>query len=170
VGGAPRRDQGERRPPGVPEQHDRPRDAGAEVDQPGRDEGQVDLHRRALVTAVELPGHGDVAGQRGVLQVADARRFHARVGEVVVEPRRRPVAEALADGLVERRGDLAEHEHQAHRDQRTRLDEPPWTAPMTRPVVTANTGGSTARSTTSPHHAAASGRPARDRWAKNCHS
>src|SRR5690349_20066527 len=50
------------------------------------------------------------------------------------------------------------------------VGEPPCTAPITRPVVTAKTGGSTARSPTSAHQDAASGRPARGRFAKNCHS
>ena len=46
----------------------------------------------------------------------------------------------------------------------------PCTAPMTAPVVTANSGGSTDRSRISAHHPNASGRPARGRLAKNCHS
>ena len=52
------------------------------------------------------------------------------------------------------------------------VDPPPdaTTAPITAPVVIANTGGSTERSTTSAHQAEASGRPARGRCAKNCHS
>ena len=50
------------------------------------------------------------------------------------------------------------------------VERSPCTAPMTAPVATANSGGSTDRSTTSSHQVTASGRPARGRFAKNCHS
>ena len=61
--------------------------------------------------------------------MAHARRPHAGGGELVVEPGRRPAAEIRADGMVNRREHLQEHEHDADQHQRNTRSSPRWTAP-----------------------------------------
>ena len=55
----------------------------------------------------------------GVLEVAHARRTDARLGQPVVEPGRRAVAEVGAHRLVDRREHLQQDEHHADEGERT---------------------------------------------------
>ena len=54
-------------------------------------------------------------------RMTDAGRADARLGEAIVEPRRRPVAKVRADDLMDRRQDLEQHEGDA--DEGERLGE-----------------------------------------------
>ena len=103
----------------------------------------------------------------GVLEVPDTGRGDARTGQLVIEVGRHPRAEVHADRGVP----LGQHlqQHEAHRDQHSGAARPssPATASTRRPVATANTDGSAARSARALHQISASGRSARGRTAKN---
>ncbi len=114
----PRPGQQRRCPPGVAEQHGRRRQAGEQLDQARGDEVHADRERRAGHAEVEVAGRGEVGGEVGILEVADAGRVDAGVGEPVVQPRGQPVAQVGPDRLVQRAEHLQRHEHQPHRHQR----------------------------------------------------
>ena len=88
----------------------------------------------------------------GILEVAHARRTHARLGQPVVEPRRGAIAEVGADRLMDRREDLEQDEHDADERRAARRGSPPrCTAPTSTPIAIANTAGSTPRRTSTTH-------------------
>ncbi|HLT59994.1 MAG TPA: hypothetical protein VK020_02320 [Microlunatus sp.] len=118
VGGGPAADQDRRRPPGEPGQHHRRRDPTDHPEQPGGDEVDVEEHRRSGHPPVELPGHGQVLGQRRVLQVGDAGRLDTSPGQLVVQPGRDPAAEVHAHRLEQRWQHLHRDEQQTGADQR----------------------------------------------------
>ena len=114
----PRQDQYRWRPEGEPEQHHRLRESAEHVHQPGRDEVERDRQRRTRHTAVEVTRHLQVGGQLRILQMPDARRREARVGQLVVEPGRGPVAEVRAQRGVQRTQHLQQDEQDAHHGER----------------------------------------------------
>ena len=118
VGGQPAAGQHEGRPPGEGEQHRRRRQAADHLDEAPRDEVHRDRQRRPGHAEVELASDGEVVAELGILEVADARRVDAGVGELVVEPGGGAVAEVVAHREVERREHLEQHEHDAHEGER----------------------------------------------------
>ena len=56
------------------------------ADQAARDEVEVEIHRRSGHPAVELTRGGQVVGQFGILEVADAGRIDTAVDQAFVEP------------------------------------------------------------------------------------
>ena len=102
--------------------------------------------------------------------MAHARRPHARLGQPVVEPGRRAVAEVGADRLVDRREHLQQDEDDADDRERPTSGSPRCTAPTSTPIAMAKTAGRTPRSTRTAHHRQASGPSAFGRTAKNFHS
>ena len=67
---------------------------------------------------VEVASDLEITRQLGVLEVADAGRVDAGIGELVVEPRRGAVAQVRADRGVDRGQHLQEHEHRTEGTQR----------------------------------------------------
>ncbi len=74
-----------------------------------------------VMPAVEVPGHLQVGGKLRVFQMADAGQGDARVGQLVVEPGRGPVAEVRAHRRVQRAEHLQQDEQ--HADERERSAE-----------------------------------------------
>jgi hypothetical protein len=106
------------RPPGVREQHERAGKSANGLNHVGGDEVHGDRQRRAGHAEVEVARDDQVARELRILEVAHARRAHACVGQSVVEPGRGAIAEIGADGLVHRRHDLEQYEHDADEAQR----------------------------------------------------
>lgn len=73
-----------------------------------------DEQRRAGHAQVEVAGDRQVAGELGVFQVAHPRRADACLGQSVVQPGGRAVAQVGAQCLVNRREDLEQDEDDAH--------------------------------------------------------
>jgi len=67
---------------------------------------------------VEVARDGEVAGERGILEVPHARRTHTGFGEPVVEPRGRAIAEIRAYRLMNRAEHLKQHEDRAGKRKR----------------------------------------------------
>ena len=168
----PRAAEHERRPPRVRERAP-PRTRGRRSSRPGR----------SAMKSIEIDSGGPVMprsksratvrslGERRILEVAHARRAHARLGQPVVEPRRGAVAEVGADRLMDRRRAPGAGRR---RRRRTRAGRRGCrrAAPRrrARPWRSANTAGSTPRRTSTTHQATASGRSAFGRTPKNFHS
>ena len=74
--------------------------------------------RRPGHPQVKIAGHGEVTGQSRILQVPDAWRAHAGLGEPVVEPCGGAVAEVSAHCLVDRAEHLEQHKNRARKRQR----------------------------------------------------
>ncbi len=95
------------------------RDTADHFDHAAGDEIHRDRQRRTGHAKVEVARDREVAGECRVLQVAHARRSHAGLGEPVVQPGGRAVAEVGADGLMDRAEHLKKHEDHARNRQRT---------------------------------------------------
>ncbi len=161
----------DRRPPGVGGEDDGGREAGDHLDQAAGDEVHRDRQRRAGHAEIEIARDGEVVGQLRILEVAHAGRAHARVGQPVVEPGGRAIAEVGAHRLVDGIEHLEQDEDDA--DQRERRSEAvaaaaprqrarPWRWRTPRAIRRG------ARGTT--HHATASPRSAFGNTPKNFHS
>ena len=110
VGCQPSAGQKQRRPPSEGGQHQRGRDAGQKFHQTGGDEVHGDGKRRPADAEVEIACHGDVVGQFGIFQVGDAGRFDAGDRQLIVEPSGGLESEVCANGLMQRRKHLQQHE------------------------------------------------------------
>ncbi len=100
MGRQPRAGQQQRRPPRVArEDHGRCHPAG-DLDQAGSDKVHGNGKRRPGHPQVEIPSHGQVAGERRIFQMRNAWRPHAGLGEAVVKPGGGAIAEVCADRLV----------------------------------------------------------------------
>ena len=115
----PRAREHDRRPPRVSGEDHGGRDAADHLDHAARDEIHGDRQRRAGHPEVEVARDGEVAGERRILEVPHARRAHAGLGEPVVEPGGRAVAEVGADRLMNRAEHLKQHEDRAGKRERT---------------------------------------------------
>ncbi len=115
----PRAREHDRRPPRVSGEDHGGRDAADHLDHAARDEIHGDRQRRAGHPEVEVARHGEVAGERRILEVPHARRAHAGLGEPVVEPCGGAVAEVGADRLMNRAEHLKQHEDRAGKRERT---------------------------------------------------
>ena len=118
VGGQPGPRQHERRPPGVGGKHRGAGEAGDQLHQTSGDEVHGDGERWPADAEIEVPRHGDVVGERRILQMREPLRANAGDGELIVEPRRQLRAEIRADGLMQRREHLRQQEHHGHDGQR----------------------------------------------------
>ena len=125
-----------------------------------------------VMPEVELAGHGEVAGELRVLEVAHARRPHAGLGQPVVEPGGDAAAEVGADRLVDRGEHLQQHEDDADEGRAARPGvSPRCTAPTSAPMATRERGRQQpAQEEDGPPGRTASARSARGRTAKNFHS
>ena len=94
------------------------REPADHLDQAAGDEVHRDRQRRAGHPEIEVARHGEVARERRILEVAHARRAHARLGQPVVQPGGGAVAEVGADRLMNRRQDLEQDEHGAGEGER----------------------------------------------------
>ncbi len=81
------------------------------------DEVHRDEQRRTGNAQVEVPRHGEVARELGILEMRHPRRAETRVGQTVVKPRGRSVAQIRADGLMDRREDLQQNENGPDKSQ-----------------------------------------------------
>jgi hypothetical protein len=63
-----------------------------------------------VMAEIEIARDGKVAGQCRILKVTHTRGAHAGLGEPIVEPRSRAVAEIGADSLMNRAEHLKQHE------------------------------------------------------------
>ncbi len=118
MGREPSAGKQQRRPPGVPRQdHGRCHPAG-HLDQAGGDEVHGDRKRRPGHPQIEVAGHGQVAGQRRIFQMPNARRAHAGLGEPVVEPGGGAIAQVGAECLMNGAEHLQEHKDRARKGQR----------------------------------------------------
>ena len=115
----PRARQHERRPPRVSGENHGGRHAADHLHHAGRDEIHRDRERRAGHPEIEVARHGEIGGQRRILQMPHARRAHAGLGQPVVEPRGGTVAQVRADRLMNRAEHLKQHEDRAGKRQRT---------------------------------------------------
>ena len=129
----PRAREHERRPPGVRGENHGAGEAAEKLDEPARDEVHRNGERRTGHAQIEVPGHGEVARELRVLEMAHARGPHAGFGEPVVEPRGGAVPEVRAHRLVDGSEHLEEHENPPGEAERRgerlaaldRRDEPP---------------------------------------------
>jgi hypothetical protein len=110
----------QRRPPCEADYQDRARDATNSHHHAVGKEVERDGERRTGHAAIEVARNDEIRGQRRIFEVGNPGRAHARDGELVVQPRRRPIAEVGADRLVEGREDLQQHEYQPGDCQRHR--------------------------------------------------
>ncbi len=69
---------------------------------------------------IEVARHGEIAGELRILEMADARRPDAGVGQTVVEPRRHAIAKVRADREVQRPEHLQQQEYDAREHERPR--------------------------------------------------
>ena len=122
VGRRPGQHQHDGRPPGEAGQHDGRGHPAHRADQTGRDEVEVEIHRRSGHPAVELTRGGQVVGQFGILEVADAGRIDTAVDQAFVEPGRQQIAEVHADRGQDRADD--QHQHEDHADEGQGRGEP----------------------------------------------
>ena len=113
VGGKPRAPEQQRRPPRIGGEQQRGHQAGEEFHEPAGNEVHRDGQRRAADAEVEVARHREVAGERIVLEVRHARWLCAAGHQLVVQPRGHAAAEVLADGLVQWREHLQQHEQGA---------------------------------------------------------
>ena len=118
VGGRPRQDEHQRLPPAVEREHDGRGGAGDEADQPVGDEVHGIRQGRTHDAEIEVAGHREVGRQVGPFEMGDPRWLERRRHQAVVERRRRPVTEVVAERLVQWSGDLGSDEHDAQRDER----------------------------------------------------
>ncbi len=107
-----------RRPPREAEQDDGRGDAADHRDQPARGEIHRRRERRPRHPEVEVARDGEVARQLRILEVSHARRTHAGLGQPIVEPGGRAVAEVGAGRRVQRPQHLQQHEQHAHQGER----------------------------------------------------
>ena len=98
------------RPPPVGDEEQHGRHAADEIDEAAGDEVDVEVHGRPGHPRVELAGHGEIARQLGILQVAEAGGAGARDGEAIEQPGRHPAPQVGAHGLVHGREHLEQHE------------------------------------------------------------
>ena len=117
VGRQPRTAEKKWCPPLEREQHARRRESTDHFGQSARDEVHRDRQRRSGHPQVELAGDLQIVRELGMLEVAHPRWRDARVGELVVEPGRGPVAEVGAERGVDGVEHLHEDEHHADRRQ-----------------------------------------------------
>ncbi len=120
VRGTPGGQQEEGRPPGEPEQHQGGGDATEEHHETLGDEVHVQEHRRRGLPEVEVAGRREVVGQVAALEVADAVGPQRGGHQPVVEDAAEAVARQGTDDLVDRRGDLGDHEEEGEHDERHR--------------------------------------------------
>ena len=118
MGCRPRARQHQRRPPRVAGEDRRGGDAAGHLDHAVGNKIHRDRERRPGHPQVEIAGHGEVTGQGRILQVPDAWRAHAGLGEPVVEPCGGAVAEVSAHCLVDRAEHLEQHKNRARKRQR----------------------------------------------------
>src|SRR5215475_1469694 len=154
----PRAREDERRPPRVAEQHDRAGQSAEHRDETIRDEVHRNGQRRALHAQVEISSGDHVGRQASVLEMTDAGRIDASVGEPIIQPGRSAIAEVLTHRLMYRRQHLHGHEHESdeaerHGKRMTAGDRGDELAHRE-----ANAAGSTPRASNNVHHAMASRR------------
>ena len=114
----PRTGEQDRRPPPVREKDGRGRQPTDHLDEARGDELHGDRKGWAGHAQVEVAGDLEVVRELGVLEMAHALRFHARVGELVVEPCRGAVAEVGAECRVDRVEDLEQYEDEPDSGER----------------------------------------------------
>ena len=114
----PRAREHERSPPRIGGQHERRGQAADQLDQPSCDEVHRDEQRRTGHTEVEVARDREIEVSFGILKVTHPRRADARLGQSIVEPRRGAVAEVGSQGLVNRRQDLQQDEHDTDQGER----------------------------------------------------
>ena len=105
----------------MPEEHQCTCQAADELNQAGRNEIHGDVQRRSGHAEVEITRHREVGGELRVFEMSHPRRTDAGVCQVIVQPRRGPVAEVGAHGLMDWRQHLEQDEESA--DQCQRPDE-----------------------------------------------
>jgi hypothetical protein len=114
----PRARERDRRPPRIGGQDCGGREPADHLDHPARDEIHRDRQRRAGHAEVEVARDRQVVGERRILEVTHARRTHTGLGEPVIQPRGRAVAEVGARRLMDRAQHLKQHEHSAGKPER----------------------------------------------------
>jgi hypothetical protein len=70
-----------------------------------------------VMPQIESARDGQVGGKSRILEVRDAGGTQARVGQLVVEPGRGPIAEVGADGLMNGMDDLQQAKDEADERQ-----------------------------------------------------
>ena len=132
-----------------------------------RDEIHGDRQRRARDAEIEVSRHREIVREFRVLEMSYARGPHARGGEPVVEPGGGPAPEVRADGVMERRQDLEQHEDDPHQRQREQEILPALHGAHDRSDGDGKRCGEHPRRTSTPHQAMASVRSARGRIEQN---
>ncbi len=89
------------------------------LNQASCDEIHGDGQRWSGHPEIEVARDGEVAGERWILEMSHAWRPHAGLGEPVVQPCSRTVAEIGADRQMKRGEHLQEHEDRADKRERT---------------------------------------------------
>ncbi len=107
----------DRRPPRVPCQDHGGGEAADHLDHAVGDEVHGDGERRSRHPEIEVARHGEVVRERRILEVPHARRAHAGLGEAVVQPSRRAVAQVRAERLVNGAEHLEQHEYRPGKSQ-----------------------------------------------------
>ncbi len=120
MGRQPRARQQERRPPRIRREHNGQREPPDHLDQARGDEVHAQRERWPGDPQVELAGHGEVVGERGVLEMAHAGWPHACLGEPIVEPGGGAIAEVGANHGMDRGEHLEQHEPRAGEGERRR--------------------------------------------------
>ena len=107
----PRASEQNRRPPRVRRKYNSGRQAAHHLDQSAGDEVHRDEHGWAGHAQVEISGDRQVVGELRVFQVSHPRRPDTRLGQPVIEPGGRAVAQVGANRLVNRREHLEQNEN-----------------------------------------------------------
>ena len=84
---------------------------------PAGDKVHRDEQGRPGHAQVEVARHGEVVGELRILEMPHARRADARIGQTVVKPGGRAVAQIGPHRLVDRREDLHQNENDADKRQ-----------------------------------------------------
>ena len=100
MSGQPGAGQQQRSPPRVAQEDDRGSNATDHLDQAVGNKIHGDGERRPSHAQVKVAGHGEVGGQGGIFEVADAGRAHTGFGQPIVEPGRGAVAQVGTERLV----------------------------------------------------------------------